>query len=153
MAGATEVWAFQVTCPPGVVPSAPQITQLAMPVRTVHRVEVQVPPGPNGLMGFSIGSTGESIIPIVQGTFIVASERVLSWDVADQIESGSWQAIMYNNGVFPHTIYITFEVELPDAPAAGDGVAPVVIAPVSATPVTTPVVTTSPLPPVPVLTP
>lgn len=152
MAGAVEVRAFQVTCNPGVSAANPQITALAMPVRDVHNIRVRVPPGPNGFMGFAIGSAGNNVIPINAGAFIVASDEIIDWSLADQIDSGAWQAIMYNTGRFPHTIYVLFTVELPDVAPAGTGVTPVIIAPTAPTLPAAPSAPSDALPPPPVLT-
>lgn len=117
MAGNREVRAFQVTCPPGIFPGAPQITNLPMPVREVLEIKVVVPTGPNSNMGFQIGSTETPILPYNDDTFVVADDAEFVWQLPDLINSGSWQAIMYNTGQYPHTIYIYFTVELPDTPA------------------------------------
>lgn len=116
MAGADEVRAFQVMCPPGVQPDAPQITNLAMPVRTVLGIKVRIPPGPLSAMGFAIGAAGVPIIPYDSSVFIVTDDDEFNWTLPNQIDSGAWQVQMYNIGQYPHTIYIEFTVRLPDAP-------------------------------------
>lgn len=113
MAGANEVRAFQVTCPPGVAADAPQVTDLVMPVRQVTNIRVRVPPGPLSSMGFGIGAGGVPIFPYASDVLAVADDETFSWDVINQIESGAWQAIMYNTGAYAHTIYIYFTVQLP----------------------------------------
>lgn len=118
MAGNREVRAFQVTCPPGVTADAPLVTDLVMPVREVLEIRVRVPSGPNSQMGFQIGSTDTPIIPYNDNTYVVASNADFTWNLPDLINSGSWQAIMYNTGQYPHTIYIYFTVELPDPPTS-----------------------------------
>lgn len=116
MSGAAEVRSFQVLCPPGIDPAAPQITDLIMPVRTILGIRVRIPPGPLSSMGFQIGSNGVPIIPYNDDTFVVADDETFEWTVPGQINSGSWQAIMYNTGFYPHTIYVYFTVELPNTP-------------------------------------
>lgn len=118
MAGAAEVRAFQVTCPPGTTQDAPFIADLLMPVRIVDEIRVRVPPGPLSSMGFAIGAGGVPIIPYDSDVFVVANDETFTWDLADQIESGAWQALMFNNGQYPHTIYIYFTVHLPDVPSS-----------------------------------
>lgn len=113
MAGANEVRAFEVTCLPGVQATDPQITDLIMPVRQVTNIRVRVPMGPLSSMGFAIGANGVPIFPYASDVFVVADDETFSWDVINQIDSGAWQAIMYNHGSYPHTIYIYFTVQLP----------------------------------------
>lgn len=124
MSGAAEVRSFQVQCLPGTDPFAPQIVDLVMPVRTVLGIRVRIPPGPLSSMGFQIGSNGVPIIPYNDDTFVVADDETFEWTVPGQINSGSWQAIMYNQGYYPHTIYIYFTVQLPDLPPAAPLSAP-----------------------------
>lgn len=135
MAGTGEVRQFTVTCPPGTAINAPQLTNLAMPVRVVDNIRVRIPDGPNGFMGFAIGAAGVPIVPVGAGQWIVASDEVIDWPQTDQIDSGAWQVQMYNTGIFPHTIYLQFTVHLPDAPVAVAPAQPLVIAPVAVTPV------------------
>lgn len=125
MAGNREVRAFQVTCPPGITPQAPLVTDLNMPVREVLEIKVVVPTGPNSAMGFQIGSTDTPIIPYNDDAFVVADNATFVWTLPDLINSGSWQAIMYNGGQYPHAIYIYFTVELPDTPTAANAGAPI----------------------------
>lgn len=152
MAGAAEVRAFECTCPAGTPKSAPVTVKMTMPVRSVLAVRVRIPPGPNGLMGFAIGSTGTSVIPINDNEFIVAADEIFDWQLADQIDSGSWEAIMYNTGIFDHTIYVTFTVILPDQPGADATVQPVAITPPTSVPSVAPVTVDPTLPPPPELT-
>jgi hypothetical protein len=152
MAGPTEEYAFQVTCPVATLITAPQVINLAMPVRTVLGVRVRVPPGPNGKMGFAIGAAGASIIPIVAGTWIVAADEIFDWSPPFSIDSGAWQARMYNQGGFPHTIYILFSCKFPDSPDVASTVQPVSVAAAAPTDVSLTVPVTSALPAAPELT-
>lgn len=150
MAGATEVREFTVTCPPGTPVAAPQVTDIAMPARVVDSIRIRIPPGPNGFMGFAIGAAGVTFIPVGSAQFIVASDEVIDWVLPDQMTSGAWQVQMYNTGIFPHTIYLTFIVHLPDLPVAGGDVIPVVASapPTAVAAAVTPAVTVLPAAPV-----
>lgn len=116
MAGAQEVRAFEVTCPPGIAKATPQITNLVMPVRTVISIRVRVPPGCLSSMGFAIGAAGVAIIPYQSSVFVVADDETFEWAIPGQIDSGAWQVQMYNTGQYPHTIYMYWTVMLPDTP-------------------------------------
>lgn len=116
MVGAAEERAFIVTCPPGVTQDAPQLTDLVMPVREVLGIRVQVPPGPSGTMGFAIGAAGVPIIPYDSEVFVVTDDETFDFTLPDQIDSGAWQAQMYNQGQYPHSIYVYFTVQLPAVP-------------------------------------
>lgn len=108
---AREVYRFSVTVPAGSPQSAPQVTALPLPARIVRRVEIDVPPGPHGLVGFQLASGGSQIVPINAGAFVAVDNAHLSWDLENQIDSGAWQLIAYNTGAFPHTLEVRFLVD------------------------------------------
>lgn len=105
---AREVYRFSVTVPAGTPQNGPQTTPLPMPPRVVNRVEVSVPPGPHGLVGFQLASGGLQIIPVNSGQFLTPDGKTLAWDLEGQIDSGAWQLIAYNTGIFNHTLEIVF---------------------------------------------
>lgn len=115
-----EIQTFEVTIPPGTLKAAPQISNLAMPARIVNRIEIVVPPGCNGLVGFALGAAGQPVLPYNAGAFVVASGETIGWDLIGQIESGAWQCFGYNTGIYSHTLYLRFYLALPQdsAPAA-----------------------------------
>lgn len=113
-----EVYSFAVTIPAGTLSTAPATTAMIMPVRIVRRITVKIPPGPNGLMGFRVAAAGTQIIPEAAGTWIIASDEQIPWDVSNTIESGAFQLVGYNTGQYDHTVYVRFEVDLPPDPSA-----------------------------------
>lgn len=149
MAGSSEIRPFQPSVPPGTAKNAPITVALTMPTRAVKHIRIRVPPGPNGLMGFALTSGGLNVIPYGQGQFIVASDEVIDWDPIDEIDSGAWQATMYNTGIFTHTIYILFTVEVPDQPDTASGVQPLIVPGPTTPDATIPTIGDSSLPPPP----
>ena len=115
---AVEVREFAVTTPAGTLQSAPLLTDLSFPPRQVTRIEVRVPPGPAGTLGFAITSGGAPIIPINGGGWVVTEDESLGWDLTGQITSGAWQAASYNTGIYNHTVYVRFLLDLVTASAA-----------------------------------
>lgn len=109
---AREVHLFSVTVPAGTPKSAPLAFNLNMPPRIVQLIDVEVPPGPRGEVGFSIGQAGNAIFPYEPGAFIVTDDRVVEIPLEDANTSGSWQVFAYNTGSFPHTLYVRFFCDL-----------------------------------------
>jgi hypothetical protein len=109
---AREVYSFAVTVPAGTSPSSPQKTALTMPPRVVQEVEVRLPPGPRGEVGWALGLAGQPIIPFQKGAWIVGDDERISWPLTGQPTSGAWELYAYNTGSFPHTIYITFLTDI-----------------------------------------
>lgn len=106
-----EVREFAVTIPSGTLAAAPYKVQLNMPARVVKQIRVRVPPGPNGVMGFAIGSAGIPVIPI-NGSWIITNDATLDFPLTSYIDSGTWWFIGYNTGTFTHTVYLTFTCTL-----------------------------------------
>lgn len=117
---ADEVYAFQATIPAGTAVASPTTTTMAFPTRYVRRIIIKVPPGPAGKMGFQIASTGNQIIPLAKGTWIITDDEQITWDVNNAIQSGSFQLIGYNTGIYDHTVYVRFEVDVPQLHQGGD---------------------------------
>ena len=114
---AVEVRRFAVTVPAGTLQANPQVTSLAMPARIVRRVEIKVPPGPHGLVGFQLTSGGVPMIPINPGQFLTPDGETIGWDLDGFIDSGAWQITAYNTGAFNHTLELRFLCD-PTATAA-----------------------------------
>lgn len=112
---------FTVTIPAGTPKTAPAVTDVSFPPFVVAGVRILVPPGPNGVMGFQVLSGGQQFLPWNLGEFLVTSNERLIF-VADQWpDTGSWQIAGYNTGQYPHTIYVTFELNPISVEPAGPG--------------------------------
>lgn len=114
---AVELYAFQCTIPAGTPASAPVAFNLAMPPRLVRVIDVRVPPGPNGLLGFALAAAGTPILPANRGSWVVTSDEAISWPVDGYLTTGAWQLQGYNTGLSPHTVYLRFQCDLLSSPA------------------------------------
>lgn len=121
---AQQVFIFPVTIPAGTAKATPQTTQMTMPPRIVDKVEIEVPPGPRGEVGFHLGSKGTQIIPDGVGTYIVTDGETIQWPLEGQMDSGGWEMVAYNTGFYSHTITARFLVRMPGA-AGGAAGAPI----------------------------
>lgn len=107
---ATRVHVFEVETPAGTPQSSPQTTALDFPEGEVDRIEVLIPPGPSGLLGWAIDHSNQRILPYESAGFIVADGEVIKWDLERFPTGRDWQAVTYNEDVYPHTIYLRFLV-------------------------------------------
>lgn len=114
---AREIRSFEVKVPAGTAQNAGWHQALTMPVRNVDLVEVRVPPGPNGNVGFALGSAGQPILPYNPGEWVVTNDEVVSWPLEGQFDSGAWEIFAYNTGQYDHTLYVRFLLSLVDPPA------------------------------------
>lgn len=125
---AREVRTFANVIAIGSTPAAPVVTQMQFPPREVTEIEVRVPPGPRGEVGFRIGSSGTQIMPFDLGAWIITDDEVIHWPLEGQHQSGSWEFTAYNTGQYAHTITVRFLVDLPPGigPPAGVSAGPAV---------------------------
>lgn len=114
---AAEIRAFDVLTPAGTAKATPLLTNVSMPPRSVDRIQIRVPPGPSGQMGFAIAAAGQPIIPYNAGGFIVGDDEFIDWPVQGYITSGAWQVLSYNTGQYDHTIELRFLLSLVRDPA------------------------------------
>lgn len=101
-----EVRHFTATIPAGTDITAPQTIDLTMPPRIVTGVQVVVPPGPAGAVGFRFTTGGVSVIPPDPEGWITSNGEVINWTTDGYLTTGAWQVQAYNDGQYDHTIYI-----------------------------------------------
>jgi hypothetical protein len=117
---ASRIEIFTITVPPNTPIATPQISTMTFDIGQVDRVEIVVPPGPSGLVGFGILHSGESVIPREPGRWIIADHEVLTWPLDNVPTSGKWGVRIYNLDVFQHALYfrwlVTELVSVPSLP-------------------------------------
>lgn len=115
---AQEIRSFEVLIPKGTAVDAGWSYPMVMPTRQVDMIQIRIPPGPGGTMGFSIGSAGQPIIPYNPGEWIVTDDEVIEWPLEGQFDSGAWELFGYNVDTYDHTVYVRFLVSLVNQTAA-----------------------------------
>ena len=118
---AVEVRALAATIPAKTLVAAPVTIDMALPVRTVVGLELVIPDGVAGLVGFRMTMGGVQVIPVNLGSWIIGNNEVISWPLDNYPNSGAWQLQGYNLDLFDHTIYARFQLNpvtgAPSAPA------------------------------------
>lgn len=102
--------ASRIEAPPFVIPAG---TAIATPASmllfdkrgTVLEIEFLIPPGPSGLVGFSVWHSSEQIIPWARGQWIVTNDEVIRWPLDGYSDQPDWRIRGYNLDIYPHTIY------------------------------------------------
>ncbi len=116
-----EAWEFAVTIPAGTAKANPLVTPTVFPARRVTGIQWLIPPGPSGKAGWRITMGGVQVVPVNAGAWIIRDGALDGHALARLPDSGGWDVTGYNTGTFPHTIYVTFAVEIlravPDIPA------------------------------------
>lgn len=101
---------YNVTIPKMTPQSAPVTVPCVFNEGDVVEIDVKVPAGPNGNVGFFIGAGGSQYVPRTAGAFIFPNDDYFTWPLANAISSGSWSVTGFNTDVFDHTIQVGFQV-------------------------------------------
>ncbi len=109
---AREVWQFNPSIPAGTAKATPVTIAMRLPVRIVRSVELEVPAGTLGLMGFYLAMSNVQVIPYVAGQWIVWDDKQKGWELDDYPTTGAWSLVGYNTGTHPHPITVIFHTDL-----------------------------------------
>lgn len=116
---ADRIELFEVTVPAATLQAAPTTTALTFQDGAVSAIEVVVPPGPSGLLGFQIWFSGQRVIPFRNNTFFKTDNEIIKWPIQGFPTTGRWQFVAYNIDVYAHTLQVRMLVdEVSRAPAA-----------------------------------
>lgn len=103
-----NVLAFPVTIPANTAIASAITTQTPLGISDLVEIRVVVPPGPAGLVGFTINSGGSPTFPKTSNTWFIFDDYVYDQVVSNEINSGQWSVTAYNLDVFPHTLQFYF---------------------------------------------
>jgi len=103
---------FTVTIPAGTPKIAPVTIPTIMPARKVVGIQWTIPPGPSGQAGWRITMGGVQVIPANRGAWIIRDGSIDGNALSRLPDSGAWDVTGYNTGIHPHSIYVTFFVDI-----------------------------------------
>lgn len=119
---AKRILPFTVLTPAGTTLANPQTTQITLGSVQPVQIDIMIPPGPAGFLGFYIGNGGGQYIPEGDGNFITPNNLYLSYPVDEAPDNGNWTVVSYNTGKYNHTIYLYFHcnnLSVSNGPAFG----------------------------------
>lgn len=126
---ADRIEPFAITVPAGTLSTAHAEFPLSFNDGRVDRLEIRIPPGPSGLVGFRIAHSGQQVIPYTGAEWIIGDNEPLDWDMDNYPTGGAWELWAYNTDIYDHTLYLRFHVtEIPGQ--AVTPVAPIPIEPI-----------------------
>ena len=106
---ATEVHQFTATVPASTQVAALYVATFDLDNRVVESIDIEVPPGPVGLMGFYLARSGTQIIPLEQGEYIVWDDRFDTWYLSDYPTAQGWELHGYNlDDAYDHDVIVRF---------------------------------------------
>jgi hypothetical protein len=116
---ASRIPAFSITVPAGTLTTAPATFSLAFAPGRVDAIEVDIPPGPAGNVGFQIQAGGRQYIPDNPGAFFILDDVHKHWPIDNANQQGSFKLVAYNTDIWDHLITVSFFVsEWPDSSSA-----------------------------------
>ncbi len=105
---AERVEQFAPEVPAGTAATSPFSATFSMSPGVVERVEIRVPPGPSGFMGFRLLHSGQVVIPFDQTDWLIADDEKMDWPLRGYPTGDKWSVQMYNEGIYDHTVYFRF---------------------------------------------
>ena len=105
---AERIETFDVAIPAGTAIATPQTTAFSFNQGVVQRLEIIVPPGPSGLVGFRIRHSTQTVIPQSGSGWIIADDEKISWPLEKYPVGNKWSLQAYNTDAFQHTLYFRF---------------------------------------------
>jgi hypothetical protein len=109
---AIEVRHYTALIPAGTPISAPVLVSIAFPVRVVRSVDWRVAPGAQGVMGWQLAMGGVQVLPTQSDTWVIGDGISGTFTLTNYPDSGAWQVKGYNTGAYPHSLYLTFHLDL-----------------------------------------
>lgn len=107
---ANRIEPFEVTIPANTAIASFQRTALPMQDGRVDRLQILVPPGPSGFVGFRIAHSEQSVIPYTLDRWFIADDARLDWDLDGYPQGNSWELWAYNTDIYEHTLYLWFHI-------------------------------------------
>lgn len=114
---ATQVRQFTVTIPANTPQASPVTLPLSLDYVEIESIDLEVPPGPSGLMAFYLARSGQQVIPYETGEWLRWDDVQKTWYLTDQPTGSGWQVVAYNDDVYAHDVTVRFHTN-PVTPSA-----------------------------------
>jgi len=105
---ATRIEVIPVTVAAMTPIAAPVIVALPFDDGRVDALEIIVPPGPSGLVGFQVRHSSQVVIPFSANAFLVTDDEKIHWPMEAFPEANKWDCVIYNTDQYPHTVTFRF---------------------------------------------
>lgn len=106
-----QVRQFTAEIPAGTPKAAPVQINLNTGWWEIDSIDLEVPPGPSGLMGFQLWTGNGQWMPYEVGEYFVWDDRDKSWIMTDQPIGQQWSVVGYNTDpVNPHAVVVRFHI-------------------------------------------
>lgn len=117
---AIRVLPFTALIPAGTLAANPVKVPINLDGWVLQRLDLEVPPGPAGLMGFQVFNNGVAFIPYGAGQWFVWDDVKETYYLDDQPTASGWAIVGYNDGAYDHTVTVRCHVIPAQAQAPTD---------------------------------
>jgi hypothetical protein len=118
---AERVLVFIATIPAGTAKTAPTTVNFDLDGWEIESVDLEVPPGPAGTMGFYLANNGQPWIPRQAGTWLIWDDQQRSYPASGYPNASGWGITGYNVGAYDHAVTATFHVQPIATPTPDSG--------------------------------
>ena len=105
-----EIHQQTAVIPAGTLKTALATISIDVPPWPIDQIDLEVPPGPNGAMGFYLAVGGVSWIPWETDEFFVWDDRAREYPLQRQPDTNDWSVVGYNLGQFDHSVIVRFHL-------------------------------------------
>lgn len=118
---AERVLQSTATIPAGTPFAAPVTVKLPFDGWDIEAIDLEVPPGPTGALGFQLANNGVPWVPRTPGEWLIWDDHWERFTPTNYPAAGGWQVIAWNVGSFAHNVVVRFHVNpIQVGPAPGD---------------------------------
>lgn len=114
---AAEVHQFTATIPALTPKATPVVVKMPLNLFEIESIDLEVPPGPAGQMGFYLALSGQQWLPYEAGEFLVWDDRFDTWYLTEQPTSYGWEVHGYNTDTYDHSVVVRFHVNIVPTPS------------------------------------
>lgn len=107
---ASRVEVYDVAVPALTPKAAPLETPTVWTPGELVSVDVRIPDGAAGLVGFRILYAHAQAIPTTPGAWIIGNDDLFQADAIGYLNGGQWSVLAYNLDNFPHTLHVRYFV-------------------------------------------
>lgn len=122
---ANRVYQYVATIPAGTPADAPAVVTFELDNFIIEAIDLEVPPGTAGLVGFYLANNGMPAIPRNAGQWIVWDDHAQRYPASDYPTASGWGIVGYNLGEYDHDVIARFHVNPVPSPSVAQ--APVVL--------------------------
>jgi len=112
----SQLWPLTVDTPAGITPENPQIIPWPLVDANLEYIDIIIPDGPSGQLGVAVYWSGTQIVPWGTDSWLITNDEKIHIPVDSYITVSGLSVYTYNEGIFPHTIYLRALVKYTTTP-------------------------------------